>query len=134
MSEIIKNIEPEKTPKIMFVDDEKMIRQLVEKFLIRTGLEVVMVEDGMKAWDIFNEHNDFDLVVTDQNMPSMTGTELAKKILSVDPDFPIILCTGYSETTSEEDASELGIAKYINKPIVISELLENIDKIIKERV
>ncbi|MBT3367714.1 MAG: response regulator, partial [Nitrospina sp.] len=58
-----------------------------------------------------------DLVISDMTMPHMTGDRLAQEILKIRPDMPIILCTGYSQKISKETARELGIRKYIEKPI-----------------
>jgi CheY-like chemotaxis protein len=61
--------------------------------------------------------DDFDLVITDLTMPKMTGEELAGKMLELQPDIPIILCTGYSERMSEARCQEMGIAKLVSKPV-----------------
>jgi FixJ family two-component response regulator len=64
----------------------------------------------------------FDLVITDQTMPGMTGVQLAEELLKVRPDVPIILCTGHSETVSPDIAKEAGIREFLMKPVVRQEL------------
>ena len=81
--------------------------------LERLGYEVTAVTSSMEAWRIFLEDPlRFDLVITDQTMPGMTGTMLAEKILRVRKDMPIILCTGHSDTVSPEKAQALGIRAF----------------------
>ncbi|SHO48279.1 response regulator [Desulfopila aestuarii] len=64
----------------------------------------------------------FDLVITDQTMPGLTGTQLAERILKIDPNQPIILCTGFSELVSEEKAKAMGIRILALKPINMHQL------------
>jgi len=83
--------------------------------------------------DLFSQNpTAFDLVITDQTMPGLTGTELAKKILALRPEMPIILCTGYSENINEEKAKELGIRGYISKPMELNPLLNLVVQMLSE--
>jgi len=61
-------------------------------------------------------------MITDQTMPQLTGVELAQKVLALRPEFPVILCTGYSDQVDEAKARELGIRGYISKPMEINTL------------
>ncbi|MGD0229498.1 MAG: ATP-binding protein, partial [Syntrophorhabdales bacterium] len=111
------SLPPLGSERILFVDDEPPIARTTEDMLRRLGYRVVAVIDSTKAWEIFLEDPfQFDLVITDQAMPSFSGTALAKKMLALRPDIPIILCTGYSETVSPEKAKELGIRVFLMKP------------------
>jgi DNA-binding NtrC family response regulator len=74
----------------------------------------------------------FDLVITDMTMPKMTGDRLARKILEIRPDMPIILCTGYSERLTEEQARQIGIKGFAYKPIPINDLAKLIRKVLEE--
>jgi len=74
----------------------------------------------------------FDLIITDQTMPHLPGSELAKKIIQIRPDIPIIMCTGYSPMISKEKAKEIGIEQFVMKPvsredlaITVREVLDN---------
>jgi len=93
------------TENILFVDDEKSIRNLGHDCLERFGYIVTAVSDGRQAMEIFTANPDhFNLVVTDQTMPNMTGEKLASELLKLRPDIPIILCTGHSSTTPPESS------------------------------
>jgi DNA-binding NtrC family response regulator len=64
----------------------------------------------------------YDLVITDQTMPQMTGIELAKELLTIRPDLPVVLCTGFSQEMSPEDAKAMGIREFLMKPYGLREL------------
>jgi len=88
---------------------------------------VTATTDPAEAVKIFSsDPSGFDLVITDQAMPAMSGMRLAKKLLKIRPDVPIILCTGYSATTSREKAKEAGIKEFIMKPLARHELAQAI--------
>lgn len=83
------------------------------------------------ALDLFAaEPGRFDLVVTDQTMPQMTGIVLAREILKLRADIPIVLCTGYSELVSREKAKQMGIRAFLLKPLLTRELAVAIRKAI----
>ena len=74
--------------------------------------------DSVAAFAEFDRHRDqYDLILTDMTMPSLSGTELTEKILAVAPKMPIILCSGYSEFLNGEKACSLGIREYLMKPV-----------------
>ncbi len=109
--------------RVLYVDDEYQVARLAQRFLARYGLEVETEIDSAKALDILrNRVNEFDVLVTDQTMPSVSGLELAQKALLLKPGFPIILCTGYSEVVSPEKAKAVGIRGYLNKPADYAEM------------
>ncbi|TFG37821.1 MAG: transporter substrate-binding domain-containing protein, partial [Desulfobacterales bacterium] len=96
--------------RILLVDDEEEIIRISQHILEALGYTVTALNGSIDAWKIFQSNpQDFDLVITDMTMPRMTGAELAKKILQIRPDMPIVLCTGFSEQISEEKAKSLGI-------------------------
>lgn len=118
---------------ILFVDDEEALSYLGKEVLESLGYDVISVTDSTEALGLFCSQPDrFDLVITDQTMPHMTGTMLAQKILEIRPNIPILLCTGYSEVVSKEKADELGIRAYLQKPLLIRELAHAIRKALKE--
>ncbi|HQN17899.1 MAG TPA: response regulator, partial [Syntrophobacteraceae bacterium] len=95
------------------------------------GYEVLAISDSRGALEAFLADTDrFDLVVTDMTMPNMTGADLARTILSVREDIPVILCTGYSELIDEEKAGALGIAAYLMKPVRPAKLAETVWKLL----
>ena len=109
--------------RILLIDDEKPMIEALKPMLERLGYSVVARTSSVEALEVFrSDPSKFDLIVTDQTMPGLTGTELAKKILMVRPGVPIILCSGFSEPVNEEEAKTLGIRGYARKPILRKEL------------
>ena len=108
---------------ILFVDDEPMIRKLGKRLLEHQGYEVETRKSGAEALERFKEDvNLFDLVVTDMTMPGMWGDQLARHLMELRPDVPVILATGYSKQISEEEAREIGIRALVMKPLTAKEL------------
>ncbi len=109
--------------RILFVDDEAMLAELGEKILHRLGYEVVTRTSPLEALELFKRRPmDFDLVISDQTMPGMTGDFLAQEILKIRPGMPIILCTGYSRRIDERRAREKGLSALVMKPILVHEI------------
>ena len=119
------------TERILFVDDEEALVELGEHMLQRLGYDVVGKTDGTEALKTFAEHpRRFDLVITDQTMPAMTGALLAGKLRAIRPDIPIILCTGYSDTVSPEEAKSMDIQAFLMKPLSRIEVAETIRRVL----
>jgi PAS domain S-box-containing protein len=119
---------------ILFVDDEKQISQIGQRLLERLGYKITAKSSSLEALEIFrNTPDHFDLVITDLTMPQMTGLELAKELLRLRPDMPIILATGFSEATVIAKARKLGIRECIMKPLVLRELGKVIRRILDNR-
>ena len=111
------------TERILFVDDEKMLVDMSRVMLEQLGYTVTPFTDSLAAFTAYAKQPDaFDLVITDQTMPGLTGTQLAERILKIDPNQPIILCTGFSELVSEEKAKAMGIRILALKPINMHQL------------
>ena len=102
---------------ILLVDDEEAILNFSKTMLEQLGYKVKSISSSVEALKIFRTAPDkLDLVITDQTMPGMTGSALATEILTIRPDMPIILMTGYSETITPEGVVAQGIKEYIEKP------------------
>ena len=132
-------LDVEKLPKtnnhILFVDDEEMLLQTGKQMLERLGYKVTTTPSSRDALEKFRENPDyFDLVITDQVMPQMLGVELAKALLQIRADIPVILMTGYSETITMEKAEEIGIAEMFLKPTSSRQLDETIRRILSNEV
>ncbi len=109
--------------KILFVDDEPFQVDIGKQMLERLGYKVTVTTKSIEALEIFREDpQKFDLVITDMTMPDITGDELAKTLMLIRPDIPIIVCTGYSEKITEEKAKSIGIKGLIMKPVVMREM------------
>ena len=110
---------------ILFIDDEEMMVEMGQAVLERLGYQVTVNTSPVKALEAFRAQPDkFDLVITDQTMPDKTGVQLAKELLKIRPDIPIILCTGFSTKISEEDIKAIGIREFVMKPLEIQEMAE----------
>ena len=108
---------------ILFVDDEETIVRLGQELLTSLGYSVEVETHSPQALATFKQDPQrFDLVITDQTMPSMTGEMLSRELLKIRPDLPIILCTGFSHIMSAEKAKALGIQAYLMKPLAIRDL------------
>ncbi len=104
--------------RILFVDDEATLVEITRIMLERLGYRVSAHTDGQEALDrLRSAPQDFDLVITDHTMPGMTGFELARQILALRPDLPVILCSGYGSAVSEEMARQAGIRLLAAKPL-----------------
>jgi len=109
--------------RVMVVDDESMITDLVVRGLQKKGFQVVGFTDGIAALEVFRKNPDaFDVVITDQTMPIITGFELAAHLSSIRPDLPIILSTGYANTVNESELRTAGVSHFLSKPMKINEL------------
>ena len=109
--------------RILVVDDEEAIADLIRKMLESLGYKVTAFSSSVTALDTFQKQaEDFDLIISDMTMPNMTGIELSKKILQIEPDMPIIICTGYSELITDKKAYDIGVKKLVMKPVVRSDM------------
>lgn len=116
-----------KNKRILVVDDEATVAEFMQDFLQSQQYIITTTTSSKQAVELFkNADPEFDLVITDQTMPEMTGDELVKEILKLDPHIPVILCSGYSESIDEKAALELGCAQYLMKPISNTALLQAI--------
>ncbi|MBW2144654.1 MAG: PAS domain S-box protein [Deltaproteobacteria bacterium] len=122
---------PRGIDRILFVDDEEEITVSGKKILELLGYEVTASTNPVEALETYRANPDnFDLVITDMGMPIMTGEMLAKELMNIRPDLPIILCTGYSEELSEKRAKELGIKEFAMKPLEIRDLANTVRKVL----
>jgi CheY-like chemotaxis protein len=109
--------------RVLFIDDEEALVEMGEGILKDLGYQVVSASSGREALALFtHDPLRFDVVITDQTMPHMTGVELAKKILAMRADIPIILCTGFSHLIGADGAKAAGIRAFAAKPLTKSEI------------
>lgn len=128
---------PEGHETILFVDDEEGLVFAAAKLLVRLGYRVVAKSSGAEALAAFRADPErFDLVITDQSMPRMTGTELARAILAIRPDTAVILCSGFSPrtggTVSQEEADDIGISRLVIKPFERAEIARIIRDVLED--
>jgi len=117
--------------KILFIDDEDILADMGKDMLERLGYQVTVRKSSLEALETFqNQPDHFDLVVTDQTMPGITGADLARRMLQIRPNIPVILCTGYSSVISEEKAKLIGIRKFALKPLSKKDIATLIRKVL----
>ena len=115
---IIKKSSPEGKERILFVDDEEVLAELGKSMLSALGYVVETATDSTEAYKLLLDSiQDYDLLITDQTMPNLTGIELAEKVLKIDPQFPVILCTGFSTKVNERKAKTAGCRGFAYKPL-----------------
>ncbi len=120
---------PTGTERLLVVDDEEQITDMLRVILQNLGYQVTISGNSLEALALVAQKPEaFDLLITDMTMPHLTGFELAKKVLALRPDLPIILCTGFSELINREQALALGIRTYLMKPVSVRELAQAVRK------
>lgn len=123
------------TERILLVDDEKIIIDITQRMLERLGYIVSTKTSSLEALEVFRNNPDkFDLVITDMTMPIMSGEDLAKAIIEINPEIPVILCTGFSDKIDEAKAKESGISSFVMKPIVMNTIAKTIRDVLDKRI
>jgi PAS domain S-box-containing protein len=116
---------------ILLVDDEPALVDMIKQMLEFLGYRVESRTCSLEALKAFQARPDkYDLVITDQTMPNMTGAKLAIELIRLRPDIPIILCTGFSELLTPEKAQEIGIQAVLMKPLAIEALATNVREVL----
>ncbi|MBN2320088.1 MAG: PAS domain S-box protein [Acidobacteria bacterium] len=125
---------PAGSEQIMFVDDEAPLANLGKQMLESLGYHVVARTSPLEALELIrNKPDAFDLLITDMNMPGMSGVELAVKTKGVRPDLPVILCTGFGYAIPEEATKPTGIREIVLKPLIRHDLAGVIRKALDRR-
>ena len=111
--------------RILFVDDNETVVNVVELMLKHLGYRVISFTDAREAVRVFSEKpSEFDLVIIDYVMPHLTGMDVAEKVRRIRSDIPMILCTAYSDSISKEKAWAIGFRGFILKPFDYRKLAE----------
>ncbi|NOY69521.1 MAG: PAS domain S-box protein [Deltaproteobacteria bacterium] len=122
---------PKGSESILIADDETAIVETEGELLSRLGYRVKTAGSGKDALLLFKANPDhFDLVVSDMTMPDMAGDELAARLMNIRPDFPVVLCTGYTTRMNEEEARKKGIKAFLYKPVSITRLARTIREVL----
>lgn len=117
----------------MLVDDEQSVVEMETAIFERLGYDVTPETDSLRALEIFRSRpGEFDLIITDYTMPNLTGIDLSKEIRRIQPDIPIILCTGFSEKVTEKGAMDLGV-ELAMKPFGMKQIAELVRKVLRVR-
>ena len=120
------------TPRhILVIDDDELVSEYLGALLEAENYDVMVLNEPMAALEYFKTYPDyFDLIITDQIMPALTGVEIAQSILELRPDLPVLLITGYSEKISAENAESFGLSGFFPKPINENLFLDKINNLI----
>lgn len=122
---------PRGKERILLVDDEEPVLRSERTMLESLGYKVVALGKSDEALKLFRaQPQEFNLVITDQTMPTMTGSELSRKLLQIRSDISIILCTGFSEIMDEDKARTKGIREFVMKPFTTKEMAETIRRVL----
>ena len=121
---------PPRHIRILLVDDDPDMRELNAEVLIRSGYNVDTANDGADAWNALNEAN-YDLLITDNQMPRVMGLELIKKLRSEDKTLPIILVSGTVPTEELKQHPWLQLDAMLSKPFSIAELLDTVKEVLR---
>lgn len=117
--------------RVLIVDDEAFFLEVVAESLKLLGYRVTASQSSLTTLKTFKDHpEDYDLLITDQTMPEMTGVQLAQEIRKINKAMPIILCTGYSEIVTEHSATYYGITSFLMKPVNIHDLARAVDAVL----
>ena len=112
---------------VLFVDDEKVLVDMAEEMLNVLGYRFTGGTNSVEILELFRARpNAFDLVITDMTMPGLTGRELARDILEIRPDMPIIMCSGFTEFVNTQDARDAGIREFLMKPYATDALAKTV--------
>ena len=118
--------------KVLVVDDDKAVRTALQVNLTKSGLDVVTLADPTRVLALLTEST-FDLVMTDVQMPGMSGMELLSKVKTVSPDTAVIVMTSYGSVKDAVQAMRNGAADYIIKPVQKAQLLFTIERALESR-
>ncbi|MCX5904646.1 MAG: PAS domain S-box protein [Proteobacteria bacterium] len=125
---------PKGTECILYIDDEDALVDLGQEMLESLGYRVTAKNNSVEALAAFKtDPHGFDIVITDQTMPAMTGFDLTKQIMHIRPDIPVILCTGHSDQVTREMARDAGIREFVMKPMTIQTLAETVRSALDSR-
>ncbi|MFP4418296.1 MAG: PAS domain-containing hybrid sensor histidine kinase/response regulator [Fibrobacterota bacterium] len=112
---------------ILLVDDEEVLCEMYKEMLTSLGYSVSAFTDSTEAYRSFKQRPDkYDLVITDQTMPTMTGIELSERLLRIRKNIPVILCTGFSKHVDRKIASNAGIRAFCKKPLRMNDIAYHI--------
>ena len=114
--------------RILVVDDEPIQRELVSGFLKKQGFDVSAAESGVKALELFRQDS-IDLILTDQKMPNMSGSDLLQAVRAIHPETPVILMTAFGSIEAAVSAIQGGATDYLTKPLNLDELLYRIRQV-----
>jgi PAS domain S-box-containing protein len=127
---------PQGRERVLVVDDEPLLADMVKQMLENQGYDVVSRTSGIEALEAFRHQPaemPFDLVITDMTMPHFTGADLARELSALNPEVPVILMTGFSVKIDADRAKEMGIEGFLMKPVATAELAAMVRTVLDQR-
>lgn len=122
---MINNISILKNITILYAEDEKDLREVTHQILKGFTKKQYVAQDGAEGLELFKQHeNEIDLIITDVNMPILNGLEMVKEIKKINMNIPIIVATAFSNKEYLVEAIDIGVDKYVLKPIDVAKLLQ----------
>ncbi len=128
---------PRGQERVLVVDDEPQLAEVVQQMLKSLGYDVVSLTSGMEAVEVLCHQpleKRFDLVITDMTMPQYTGADLASELCGFEPVIPVIIMTGFSKNMDVEKAKSLGIQGFLMKPVALEQLAKTVREVLDRRV
>jgi DNA-binding NtrC family response regulator len=118
--------------RVLVVDDDAVVGHSINRVLTEQGFEV---QEAMSGSDALAEldHQHYDMVFTDIRMPGMDGLDMTARVKSSHPEVPVLVITGYGTEANEKRASDLGVAGFLRKPLSPQTIVENAERVLRER-
>jgi len=116
--------------KILVIDDEQGIRNLLDTLLRRKGYDVVLAESGRQGLELFRRERP-DVIVLDLKMPEMDGLTVLRQIQNLDPGKPVIILTGAGTAEAERQVRALGVTEYVEKEFSLHLLGDALKRLLK---
>ena len=120
------NIEHLKNKKVLYVEDDEAIMKSFSKILNKVFKEVLTAVNGEEGLEVFKKNQDVNFIITDIKMPRVDGLEMAAEIKKINPKIPCILTTAHGEYDYFLRADQIGVYRYLQKPLNINELLQSL--------
>ncbi len=120
--------------RILLVEDEMAVARLEAQMLQRLGYRVTLRLDSIEALNAFESTPEaYDLVMTAMTMPRMTGDQLAKALMAIRPDIPVIICAGFSERIDVDEAAAIGIKGFVMKPVLRADMAKTLREVLDKK-
>jgi len=120
--------------RILFVDDEVSVAAPVGEMLSQFGYDVETSTNPNHALTAFRaDPHRFDLLITDMTMPDLPGDDLAREVIRIRPDMPVIICTGFNQRLDEFKADVMGVKGLITKPFTIKDVAKTVREVLDRR-
>jgi DNA-binding response OmpR family regulator len=120
-------------PRILVAEDEDVLRRLIANSLIEFGYDVDGAEDGAVAWEALQTKH-YDLVITDNSMPKVTGIALVKMLRDRDATLPVVMVSGVKPSDDPSWHPSLGISAFLEKPFALGALRETVERVLRAAV